>query len=140
MRSALDRRKKPARKGKPLWLKVRSLWHFSKKNTDHWLNQKRKLKFKAQISQGSNPACLLCLQYEVYTKCFLSKSIFLPKLTRKARMPHLLLIYNTKNNFDVEQGKQMFAIFWNKLSRHPRVSDKILFTQRNFKTRCGFYT
>ena len=28
----------------------------------------------------------------------------------------------------------------NKLSRHPRVSDKILFTQRNSKTRCGFYT
>ena len=27
-----------------------------------------------------------------------------------------------------------------KPSGHPRVSNKILFTQRNSKTRCGFYT
>ena len=34
----------------------------------------------------------------------------------------------------------LFCNCENKPSRHPRVSDKILFTQRNSKTRCGFYT
>ena len=32
------------------------------------------------------------------------------------------------------------ACLGSKPSRHPRVSDKILFTQQNSKTRCGFYT